>query len=74
MPSPGEIRPIRIGNELNTCPACGYRRGFHISFVTVTPGSGGTPYRSTREVHRIILICPECGARFDPGWNETVHE
>jgi len=74
MPEPGEIQPIRIGSELHTCPACGYRLGFHVSFVRATPGNEATPIRSTREVHRIILICPECGARFDAGWNVTVHE
>ena len=74
MPEPGEIQPIRIGTELHTCPNCGYRLGFHVSFLRVTPGNESSPYRSTNEVHRIILICPECGARFNPGWNVAVNE
>jgi hypothetical protein len=32
------------------------------------------PVKSTREVYRVILICPECGARYDVGWRITFTE
>ncbi len=42
-------------DEFRTCPACGYGRGFHISF------------RKEEDTFRIIFICPECGSSFDLG-------
>jgi len=74
MPDPGDIKPIRVERELHTCPACGYQLGFHISFLNVALGTSSTPLKSTRDVNRIILICPECGARFDLGWKASFHE
>ncbi len=51
-----EINKLTIAGTVDTCPVCGYTDGFHISF----------------KVHlgriKIILICPECHARFDPYW------
>ena len=44
------------GGEFRRCDVCGYDRGFHSSFV------------ENDENHRVILICPECGARYDVGW------
>lgn len=73
MTAPGEITMIRIGGEFHTCPACGYERGFHTSFI----GAGAdrdNPVKCTREVYRVILICPECGARYDAGWRVTFQE
>jgi len=43
--------------EVRVCPDCGYRRGFHFTFLANDGGS--------REA---VLCCPECGARFDVGW------
>ena len=65
-----EIKSIKPGEELHTCPSCGYEYGFHTSFVSVNVGTDGkeSPVKSTGAVYRIILICPECGARFDAGW------
>jgi predicted RNA-binding Zn-ribbon protein involved in translation (DUF1610 family) len=65
-----EIKPIKPGEELHTCPACGYEYGFHMSFVSVNAGKDGkeSPVKSTGALYRVILICPECGARFDAGW------
>jgi predicted RNA-binding Zn-ribbon protein involved in translation (DUF1610 family) len=74
MTEPGEIKPVRPGNEFHTCPACGYMLGFHVSFLAVHPLTGDTPIKTTREVHRLILICPECGARFDAGWKVQFNE
>jgi hypothetical protein len=62
-----EITSLTIENELHTCPGCGYTLGFHTSFVSTNTGRDD-PVRSTREAWRVILICPECGARYDVGW------
>jgi hypothetical protein len=73
MPDLKEIISFPVENELHTCPACGYDRGFHTSFVRTGP-DGNTPVTSTREIHRVILICPECGARYDVGWQIPSNE
>jgi len=73
MPGIKEITSLKVENELHTCPDCGYERGFHTSFVSVR-ATKDTPVRSTREVLRVILICPECGARYDVGWRVSVAE
>jgi hypothetical protein len=73
MPVPGEITRLAIENELSTCPACHYERGFHTSFISAITGRDN-PIRSTRDVYRVILICPECGARFDVGWRVSFAE
>jgi hypothetical protein len=73
MPAPTEITRLTVENEFRTCPACGYERGFHTSFFSAGAGRGN-PIRSTREVFRVILICPECGAQFDIGWRVSFAE
>lgn len=73
MPDLKEITRLPVENELHTCPDCGYVRGFHTSFVTPGPDRD-TPVKSTREVLRVILICPECGARYDVGWQIPSNE
>lgn len=73
MPDLKEIISLPVENELHTCPACGYDRGFHTSFVRA--GSNrNSPVTSIREVFRVILICPECGARYDVGWQIPSNE
>lgn len=42
--------------DFSKCPECGYTKGFHVSF------------RAEEETHRLLLICPSCGARYDVGW------
>lgn len=74
MPDPAEIKPIRLGSELHICPTCGYALGFNTSFLNINAGATGIPIKSTREVYRIILICPECGARYDAGWKVSFNE
>jgi uncharacterized protein with PIN domain len=74
MPDPGEIRHLKIGTELKACHACGYQLGFHTSFLNSNAGNASVPIRSTREVYRVILICPECGARYDVGWKVPLSE
>ena len=73
MPEPREITMLTPGNELHTCPSCGYALGFHTSFVRTGPDRN-TPATSIRGVHRVILICPECGARYDVGWQIPSNE
>jgi len=73
MTASGEITTIRVSGELHTCPACGYDLGFHTSFAS-TNADKVNPVRSTREVFRVILICPECGARYDAGWRVSFPE
>jgi len=51
-----QIRKIDLQEEFRVCPACGYELGFHSSFL------------KDGEAYRIILICPNCGARYDAGW------
>ena len=50
------VKKITLQGTIDTCPTCGYTDGFHISFDV----------RIDRI--NIILICPECHARFDPNW------
>ena len=73
MPDPGEIRTLKPSDELHICPACGYALGFHTSFVNASANKDN-PVKSTRETWRVILICPECGARYDIGWRVSFAE
>lgn len=73
MPVLREIKNIKIGDELHVCPACGYELGFHTSFLKLHAGKD-SPVKSTREVYQVILICPECGARYDVGWRVSFTE
>jgi len=47
--------------EFRVCPVCGYGRGFHVYF-------------REEENIKIGLICPGCGASYDPGWNADFHK
>ncbi len=51
-----KIDALSIDGRTYTCPKCAYSDGFHVSFDT----SNGRI--------KVILICPDCHARFDPGW------
>jgi uncharacterized protein with PIN domain len=73
MPVQSEIKQIKIENELHVCPACGYELGFHTSFLKPNAGKD-SPVKSTRDVYQVILICPECGARYDVGWQVSFTE
>ena len=52
-----EVEKVEIEGEFRVCPACGYERGFHVSFKA-EPGKND---------RCVILICPSCGARYDVG-------
>jgi hypothetical protein len=73
MPVPHEIKNIKVESEFHLCPECGYGLGFHTSFLKLNAGKD-SPVKSTREVYQVILICPECGARYDVGWRVTFTE
>jgi hypothetical protein len=73
MKEPGEITMHKMGDELHVCPACGYTLGFHTSFIRASAAKDN-PIKSTKEVYRVILICPECGARYDVGWRISFAE
>jgi uncharacterized protein with PIN domain len=73
MPAISDIQTIKAEKELRICPACGYEYGFHTSLLNVNADKV-IRVKSTREVYRVILICPECGARYDPGWRITFNE
>ena len=73
MTEPEKITPLKVTEELHTCPSCGYERGFHTSFLNVN-SIKDNPIKSTREVFRVVLICPECGARYDVGWRVSFVE
>ena len=51
-----EIKKLSLDKSVDTCPVCQYGDGFHVSFK-VNDGA-----------INIILICPDCHARFDPQW------
>ena len=51
-----EIKSVEVEGEFRVCPGCGYELGFHVSFFA----AGG-------EGLRVVLICPDCGARYDLG-------
>jgi hypothetical protein len=53
-----KIKKIAPQGEFRICPTCGYELGFHISFVQ----------DNNEKKFNIILICPNCGARFNVGW------
>jgi transcription elongation factor Elf1 len=51
-----ETQKVKLEGTVDTCPVCGYTDGFHVSF------------KIKDDVKTIILICPQCHSRFDPGW------
>jgi hypothetical protein len=67
MPELREVKNIKIEDEFRVCPACGYELGFHTSFLKVRAVKALT-VKSTRDAYMVILLCPECGARYDVGW------
>jgi hypothetical protein len=74
MPVLGEIKNIKIDDELRVCPSCGYEFGFHTSFLKLNAGKNPPLIKSTRDVYMVILLCPECGARYDVGWRVSFTE
>jgi predicted RNA-binding Zn-ribbon protein involved in translation (DUF1610 family) len=53
-----KVETIRSEGEIYTCPTCGYKDGFHVSFKV-----SGSSSKS-----EIYLICPNCHSRFRIGW------
>ena len=54
-----KIESVDAQGEFRVCPACEYQRGFHVSLITPNKGE------HARVV--LVLICPNCGARYDVG-------
>ncbi|OPX73239.1 MAG: hypothetical protein A4E39_01171 [Methanoregulaceae archaeon PtaB.Bin152] len=50
---------MAIADEFRQCRTCGYDRGFHTSLHRI---AAGHPH------FRVVLICPECGTRYDARW------
>lgn len=73
MPVQNEIVLLKTEEEFRVCPACGYEYGFHTSFLHSNAGKDSV-FKSTQETYRVILICPECGARYDVGWRVSFAE
>lgn len=46
-----------IKMHMESCDNCGYSKGFHSSFHRMNP----------KQV-KILLICPECGTKYDVKW------
>jgi len=55
-----DIKTVDPGEEFRVCLECGYERGFHVSF------------QKEGVERKIILICPNCGARYDVGWRAKI--
>ena len=51
------IEAVETNEEFRICPACGYQRGFHVSFM---PNGSDKP-------ERLVPICPSCGGRYEIG-------
>jgi hypothetical protein len=51
-----DAKELKIEGTADTCPQCGYKDGFHVSFAE----QGGKV--------EIVLICPQCSSRFAVGW------
>lgn len=52
-----DIIEKNVENEFSVCDVCGYKLGFHVSF------------EKKDQKHRVILICPQCGAKFNIHWD-----
>lgn len=61
MPVAEKIVTHKPEGEFRTCSVCGYDQGFHVSFQE----------KGSKAAH-IVLICPQCGARFDIGWDISI--
>lgn len=59
MSVPEEIHHVTISDEFRQCRNCGYERGFHTSLLRIAAG---------RPHFRVVMICPECGSRYDARW------
>jgi hypothetical protein len=52
-----EIERRTVIGELRVCSKCAYQRGFHVSFIA----------HGVADSYRLVLICPNCGARYSVG-------
>jgi hypothetical protein len=47
-------------DDFRICPRCNYGRGFHVAFHETDDGLC------------IMLICPDCGQSYIPGWTVDI--
>jgi uncharacterized protein YbaR (Trm112 family) len=52
-----DIAEKNIDKEFHVCDKCGYKLGFHVSFV------------KRKEDFEIVLICPNCGQKYRIKWH-----
>ena len=52
-----KVTKVHVKDEFRVCPECGYKDGFHVSFVRVPESA----------VLHLVFICPGCSARYDVG-------
>ena len=51
------------------CEKCDYDRGFQLALIKRRADAGTT---LGKERLRVVLVCPECGQRYDIGWSVEV--
>lgn len=56
----------RIQDVFEACEKCEYDRGFQIALLKRRADAGTT---LGGEKVRVILVCPQCGQRYDVGWS-----
>ncbi|TKJ38554.1 hypothetical protein CEE37_12375 [candidate division LCP-89 bacterium B3_LCP] len=61
MTTSDSVQKITVADEFKVCTVCGYDMGFHVSFQ-----------KDIDVPVRLLLICPDCGARFDVGWTANL--
>jgi hypothetical protein len=59
----------RVQDLFETCEKCDYDRGFQVALFK-RRADAGTLLGKDRL--RVVLICPQCGQRYDVGWSIEV--
>ncbi|NLO73538.1 MAG: hypothetical protein GX100_05425 [candidate division WS1 bacterium] len=55
----------RVLDVFEMCEKCEYDKGFQVALLRRRADAGTTV---SKERLRLILICPQCGQRYDIGW------
>ena len=64
-----KTRDRRVVDVLETCEVCDYDRGFQVSLLRRRADAGTV---QGKDKLRVVMICPECGTRYDVGWSIEV--
>ena len=51
--------PVKVEEELSSCPKCGAEGGFHVAFRRL--------HGNMERKFEVVLVCPHCGFRFTVG-------